>query len=412
MSVSEAGYDIAAPDYVRNIESILQGLARDGHRLTTATLHGKPVYIVTDVALAKQVFEDAKNFSFAPIGLADDSALTEGTRAFVEGGFESQLVSASYDEYRDLRRLLNNAFKQSYGDRIEQVDAIAKRHLAALLDTVDAGLVDALALCRNYWAPVIADIIGVGALPLEELARLAEQSRALNEGYGLHGDRDALQGLAAAKQAVTELIQRVVAADTAPVHSVLRYFLNELDTESAIDLTRTFILGSINADSGVLALHTRLLAAHADQRARFLAMSDAEQQAAVTELAAKEASVQYMPRFAVQDVTLCGVAIPAGSCIQLALHGMNSCANPDFDIARNSPGACPAHNNKTIPFGHGRHKCPGEALARHLIPLFLNGLFGRFRSVEVVAFKKHPNPFSRNVSELMLALQQYGGKHG
>jgi cytochrome P450 len=178
-----------------------------------------------------------------------------------------------------------------------------------------------------------------------------------------------------------------------------------VDTEVAIDLAQTFILGSIDTGSGVLALQTHLLASHPEQRARFLAMSDSEKQTSVTELAAKEAPVYYMPRFAVNDISLMGIEIPAGSCLQVALHGLNSCANPDFDIARGSQGACPAHNNETIPFGHARHKCPGETMARHLIPVFLDGFFRHYDVAAIRSFRKDASPFSRSVAELVLTVK-------
>jgi cytochrome P450 len=234
---------------------------------------------------------------------------------------------------------------------------------------------------------------------------LARSARQLNEGYGLQGDREAMTVLASAKEIVSGFIRKVVQADSAPQYSALRCFLNEVDTEVAIDLAQTFILGSIDTGSGVLALQTHLLASHPDQRARFLAMNEAEQQVAVTELAAKEAPVYYMPRFAVNDVEVLGIEIAAGSCLQLALHGINSCANPDFDIARASQGACPIHNNETIPFGHARHKCPGEAMARHLIPIFLNGFFSHFDVTGIKSFKKDLNPFSRSVAEFVLTVK-------
>jgi cytochrome P450 len=405
MKMLKVDCEVSSPDYIRNTEDFLKDLVRGGHGIVEVTLQGGPVYIVADMAAAKAIFEDAKNFSFAPIGLSSEQGLSDGMKAYVEEGFESQLVSANYDDYRDLRKLMNKAFKYSHGDRVDAVDMAAKRHLASILGDSDSTEIDALALCRKYWLPLIADIIGVGSLSSSELVLLARSARQLNEGYGLQGDRDAMKALASAKEIVSGLIRKVVQADSAPAHSALRCFLNEVDAEVAIDLAQTFILGSIDTGSGVLALQTHLLAGNPDQCARFLAMSEAEQQDAVTELASKEAPVYYMPRFAVNDVDVLGIEIPAGSCLQVALHGLNSCANPDFDIARSSQGACPMHNNETIPFGHARHKCPGEAMARHLIPIFLNGVFSRFSVAAVKSFRKELNPFSRSVAELVLTLE-------
>jgi cytochrome P450 len=405
MKIYKVDYEVSSPDYICNTENILKEWVRGKHGVVKASLRGKPVYIITDMAIAKFIFEDAKNFSFAPIGLSSDQGLSDGAKAYVEEGFESHLVSANYDDYRELRRLINKAFKCSHGDRADVVDIEAKRHLAAILCETQSTEVDALALCRKYWLPLAADIIGVGSLSIPELTLLAKSSRTLNEGYGLQGDRDTMKLLASAKKTVTELIKKVIEADSAPEYSALRCFLSEVDREVAIDLAQTFILGSIDTSSGVLALQTHLLASHPDQCERFLALSEAEQQVAVTELAAKEAPIYYMPRFAVNDVSVLGVEISAGSCIQLALHGLNSCANPDFDIERSRKGACPMHNNETIPFGHARHKCPGEAMARHLIPVFLNGFFNRFKVDTIKSYRKDLNPFSRSVAEFVLTIR-------
>lgn len=399
MPVHEIDLELSSPDYIRNVERVLQGYARSEHPIVQARLHGKPVYLVVDMAAAKYIFENARSFSFAPIGLGDDQGLTEGTKAFVDGGFQSQLVTASYDGYREIRKVLNNAFKCAYTDRMAEVDELAKRHIAELVAGIRPGRLDALALCRGYWLPLVADIIGVAGLSVPELTHLAKWARTLNEGYGHHGDRENIDVLATAKAEVTGMIRRVVSAQTAPPHSALGYFLSVMDTEAAIDLARTFILGSINTDSGVLGLQTHLLAAHAGQRARFLAMSEVERQNAMTEIAAKEQPVYYMPRFAVHDISVQGVEIPAGSCVHLAIHAINSCANPDFNIDRGA-GIGPA--NETIPFGHARHKCPGETLARHLIPIFLAGLFGHFRHVEVLAFEKDVYAFTRSINQLVL----------
>lgn len=400
MVIHETALEISSPEYINNVEAVLKQLAQSGHPIVRAHLHGKPVYLVVDMAAAKQIFEDARSFSFAPIDLENEQGLTDATKAFVDGGFQSQLVSASYDGYRELRKVLNTAFKSSYSDRMEAVDAHARRHIDALASNVKPGRLDALAFCRQYWLPLIADIIGVGGLTFDELVHLGKWARTLNEGYGHHGDLETIKWLTIAREEVTGVIRRVIAEKTVPPYSALGYFLHELDREAAIDLARTFILGSINSDSGVLGLQTHLMAQHADQRRQFLVMSEAEQQDAMTELASKEAPVHYMPRFAVRDVVIRGVEIPAGACLHLAIHAINSCMNPDFNIAR----GCPVDN--TIPFGHARHKCPGETLARHLIPIFLNGFFKKFANVHVVRCTRDPYSFTRSINELILDIRQ------
>lgn len=406
MAVHDTGYDLLSPEYIRNTERILKDLVHSEHRIVAAHLHDKPVYIVADMQLAKEIFEDGRNFSFAPVGVADDAALTEGARAFVEQGLESSLLAESYDDYKLTRKLFNQAFKHGYTDRADELDRAAKRHIAALLDPIDTSTIDVLDLCRRYWMPLIASIIGIESLPFDELSSLAQCARTLVEANGMQGDREAMERLAAANTTIVELIRRVATAGQVPTRSALGYFLGQLDLDAAIDITRTFILGGIDTGSSALALHAHLLAGDAGQRARFLTLTQAEQQAAMTELASKETPTLYTPRFAVHDVCIDGIDIPAGSFLQLAVYGLNSCANPDFDVRRADKSGCPMHNNESLPFGHARHKCPGEALARHLMPIFLDGLFRRFEVVAIRSCAKEPNTFARSINELTLAVEK------
>jgi len=404
MAIFETGYDLLSPDYIRNTEHILKELARSEHRLVAANLHDKPVYIVADLQLAKEIFEDGQNFTFAPSG--DDGAFTEGTQAFLEEGLESTLLSSSYEDYKRTRKLFNQAFKQGYTDRARELDRFAKRHVEALLDDSNPPTIDVLDLCRRYWMPVIATVIGIDSLPYADLIELADSARALVEGNGLQGDRDAIERLAHANDTIVALIRQVAATRDVPADSALGYFLSQLDLEAAIDIARTFILGGIDTGSSALALQAHLLASDAQQRARFLAMPQQEQQTAMTELASKETPTLYTPRFAVRDVRVDGIDIPAGSFLQLAVYGLNHCANPDFDVRRGDKSACPMHNNESLPFGHARHKCPGEALARHLMPIFLDALFRRFDVTAIRSCRKEPNTFARSIGELLLDVER------
>lgn len=405
MAIYDTGYDLLSPAYIRNTEQILKELALSEHRIVTASLHKKPVYLIIDLQLAKHIFEDGRNFSFAPGGVSEDGALTDGTRAFIDEGLESSLLSASYDDYKFTRRLFNQAFKQGYSDCAEALDTRAKQQVTELLEHVEPPAIDALDLCRRYWMPLIATVIGIDSLPFSDLSLVAQCARTLVEGNGLQGDRDAITRLTQANETIVELIERVATTQDVPPNSALGYFLGQMDIKAAIDITRTFILGGIDTGSSALALQTHLLASDAQQRARFLAMSQSEQQSAMTELAAKEAPTYYTPRFAVRDVRIDDIDIPAGAFLQLAVYGMNNCANPDFDIRRSDKAACPMHNNESLPFGHARHKCPGEVLARHLMPIFLNGLFDRFDVTAIQSCRKEPNTFARSITELILNVE-------
>lgn len=85
-------------------------------------------------------------------------------------------------------------------------------------------------------------------------------------------------------------------------------------------------------------------------------------------------------RYALEPVTIAGVAIPAGDAVMLciggaatdpAVHGPDA---DEFDIARGQQGH--------LAFGHGVHMCLGAPLARLGAGIALSGLFGRLPGIE------------------------------
>ena len=403
MPIYKTHYDLSSPEYIRNTEQILIDLIRSEHRIIEATLHGKPVYIVTDMALAKQIFEDGKNFSFTASRLTGGGALTEGAKAFVTKGLESPLLASSYDEYTGTRSLFNQAFKHCVTDRAESLRAAARAHIATLLDAARGPEVDMLALCRNYWMPLAANVIGLGALSAEEINTIAENARTLVEANGLHNKPDSIAALAAANTLIIEAVHNVIDANSAPATSAIGYLLSQVETQKTVDLTLSFILGGIDTGSTALALQTYLLAINPEQRARFAAMGGDDQMLAITELASKAAPAYYTPRFAIRDVIISDVMIPEGSFLHIPLYGLNTCANSDFNVSRHQTAACP-HKNDVIPFGHARHRCPGELLARYLIPIYLKELFERYPNMEVVRYERETKHFSRSVSRFTIRI--------
>lgn len=409
MQIHKIDYDLSSPDYLGNVEQILIKLVRSEHRIVQASLRGKPVYIVTDIALAKQILEDGQNFSITANAVTEGAALTEGAKVFVNEGLESPLLAASYDEYRETRQLFNHAFRHSVTNRVEHIRSRARQHIAVLLNDIHDSHVDVLALCRSYWIPLAADVIGLSSLSMTELELLAECSRTLVEANGLQGTPETIGVLTQANNTIIELIRKVIAAKAAPADSAISCLLGEVDAQKAIDIAFSFVLGGVDTGSSALALQTHLLAANADQCAQFIAMSVADQQSAVTELTSKEAPAYYTPRFSVHDVRIMDIDFPAGTFFQLALHGLNSCANAGLDVRRKEKSACPVQHNETLPFGHARHRCPGESLARLLIPIFLNEVFSRYKVAAIKSYKRDIKNFARSVSEFTVQVEPRQG---
>jgi cytochrome P450 len=102
--------------------------------------------------------------------------------------------------------------------------------------------------------------------------------------------------------------------------------------------------------------------------------------ALIEEVLRWEPAVPYAHRLVVDDVTIGGVDIRAGSALQLALGSANRDAarwdEPDrFDITR------PAQSNLSL--GFGAHACLGASLARREMTSAVNQLLDRFPTIRL-----------------------------
>jgi cytochrome P450 len=371
-------FETSDSNYISNTETVLCQLASSKSRITQATLHGKPIFIISELNLVKRVMEDSRRFSFMPVA--------KGTSP----------LDAEFDQYKAFRTLFNRAMQTGYGDIADDMHRYAKQHITSLLDSQLAPI-DIVSLVQRYWLPLLADVIGLGWLPFDELVRLADAARIVVEATGQQVD---LIEVAKASVIIDSILDRVINSGWVPPISALGHLLGQTDTQSAIGLARTFVLGGLDTGGNALVFATYLLANDANQRAKFITLSEPDQQLAIAELASKEAPAYFSPRYAVNDTMLEGLPIPAGSLLQLSTYGINKSANPDFDIARKS--GCPMHGHETLPFGHARHKCPGENLASALSAIFLRVLFKRYPNVTVLSSRKESHTFSRRMSVLML----------
>ena len=101
---------------------------------------------------------------------------------------------------------------------------------------------------------------------------------------------------------------------------------------------------------------------------------------AIEELLRWEAPIPFIPRLATTDVTVAGVAIPAGARVTVCLGSANRdesrFADPDrFDIDR-AP-------QQQLSFASGPHMCLGMHLARMEMRVVLNTLFDRMPDLEL-----------------------------
>ena len=121
-----------------------------------------------------------------------------------------------------------------------------------------------------------------------------------------------------------------------------------------------------------------------------------------------DAPSQLQGRLALEDITLHGVTIPAGSRVMLAtaaaLRDPQAYPDPDrFDITRES-------DPSTIYFGFGIHRCIGAHLARLEMRIAFEELVTRFPDFEVDMSRavRHVSSNVRGVAHLPLLTKGAG----
>jgi cytochrome P450 len=134
------------------------------------------------------------------------------------------------------------------------------------------------------------------------------------------------------------------------------------EDEIRTQMAGVILAGSDTTRTGTACVLSQLLQ-HQDQWAMLVADPDRWKKAAVEEGLRFDPPVGTVPRFAIRDFEVGGVTIPAGRMVAVsilaALRDGAVYPDPDrFDITREG---LPRWN---IAFGHGAHRCLGEALAR------------------------------------------------
>ena len=128
------------------------------------------------------------------------------------------------------------------------------------------------------------------------------------------------------------------------------------------------LLAGYETTSGAMGMILLHLAQHPEQRAQLFADTDGLAHTAVNELLRVVSPVQVFCRNAAHDVDLHGQTIPEGDVVLLAYGAANH--DPS---AFEHPEQCilDRHPNRHVAFGHGRHLCLGQHLARLEITIMI-----------------------------------------
>jgi len=128
------------------------------------------------------------------------------------------------------------------------------------------------------------------------------------------------------------------------------------------------LLAGYETTSGAMGMILLHLAQHPEQRAQLFGDTDGLAHTAVNELLRVVSPVQVFCRNAAHDVDLHGQTIPEGDVVLLAYGAANH--DPS---AFEHPEQCilDRHPNRHVAFGHGRHLCLGQHLARLEITIMI-----------------------------------------
>jgi cytochrome P450 len=241
--------------------------------------------------------------------------------------------------------------------------------------------------CDQVPVKVIARLMGV---PVEEHARFkywADERTLLVTGKGRPGSTTDPERWVAAETANRQLLDYFLAQAAArraqPIDDLITGIVQANAEEGGIsDATIASMCALLLTAGNVTTTHllANMLALLADHPQTYQRIRDDRSliPPTVEEVLRLESPVQWLFRRTTKDVTLNGVAIPAGASMVVYFGAANRDGDvyqdpDDFDI-RERPGRHAA-------FGHGIHFCLGAPLARLEATVALAALVDRFTSL-------------------------------
>jgi cytochrome P450 len=328
---------------------------------------GTQVWLVTGYPENREVFADPR-FSVDTLRHTGTSVQEQ---ADAEPRADGIFLTMDPPQHTRLRRLLTGQFTVRRMRRLEErITEIAVEHIEAMRAAgTSADLVAAFALPLP--SLVICELLGVG------YADRAEFQERTSVMLGLAGTDEEKQQAAAA---LYGFMARLVAAKRAePADDLLSGLVHAeadppLTDRELVDIATLLLLAGHETTANMLALSTFALLEQPAQLAAWRA-DPGIVDGAVEELLRYLSIVHLGPaRRALEDVTIGGVEIPAGSTVMLSVPAANRDpaqwpAGADLDITR--------PRGPHLAFGHGVHQCLGQQLARVELRVGLTELFDR-----------------------------------
>ncbi|WTN61196.1 cytochrome P450 [Streptomyces sp. NBC_00626] len=260
-----------------------------------------------------------------------------------------------------------------------------------------ADLVDGFALPLP--SLVICDLLGV---PYEDHAYFQKHSRVFVDA-GATGEQ-----IGQAWEELNAYLLGLLATKRRnPGNDVLSRLAEHVDAgtvteRDASDLAVFLLFAGHETTANMIALSTVTLLRNPDQIPRLLA-GPTEAANAVEELLRYLSIVHGgLRRYALEDVTIGGVTIPAGEGVIVPVHVANR--DPEIFTDPDSLDLGRANARRHVAFGYGIHQCLGQPLARAELEIALPELFRRLPGlrladpIEAVSFKE--NTLVYGVNEL------------
>ncbi|MGW0583074.1 cytochrome P450 [Streptomyces sp. NPDC002920] len=299
---------------------------------------------------------------------------------------------ANYDPpvHTTMRRALTREFM------IRKIDALRPgiaRTTSRLLDEMSrrdapVDLVERFALPLP--SLVICDLLGV---PYEDHEYFQDRSKVFVDGTAT-GQRIGQ----AWEELNAYLLELLATKRRSPGDDVLSRLVEQVDTgavteQDATDLAVFLLFAGHETTANMIALSTVALLRNRDQVPRLLRGPD-EAVNAVEELLRFLSIVHSgLRRYALEDVAIGGVTIPAGEGVIIAGNVANR--DPDIFADPDRLNLSRANARRHLAFGYGIHQCLGQPLARAELQIALPELFRRLPGlrlavpIEHVAFKEN-----------------------
>ncbi|WP_323791166.1 cytochrome P450 [Nocardioides sp.] len=277
--------------------------------------------------------------------------------------WQEVLLSLEGDDHARLRRLLGPAFRRK---AIEQLRPEFQRIATELVEQfAPRGEVELITeFAEPYSARILCLLLG---LPEAEWQQVAYWADDLGKSFGIRV-KDDLPRIEAALAGLTEYVEQVVDDRAAqPRDDLVTTLLHAQEQDGRLSRDELVVALVFLAFAGMETTRNQIgLAVQTFLRhpAQWQLLADRPElgAAAVEEVMRVNPTVTWVTREAIVDVDLNGLALPAGSIVQVLSHSAgtdpSAVADPEFDIARASER--PPH----LGFGGGVHHCLGHFVAR------------------------------------------------